>query len=66
LEGVAVREAVGRFAIAAFLFRGLSRGQNRLHYDRDLSEFIEGTIMDPHDVWRALDGVDTVHHLPVQ
>ena len=28
-----------------------------------LAEFIEGTILDPHDVRRALDGVDTVYHL---
>lgn len=27
------------------------------------SEFVEGTILDPHDVVRALDGVDTVFHL---
>ena len=26
-------------------------------------EFIQGTILDPHDVRRALDGVDTVYHL---
>jgi dihydroflavonol-4-reductase len=28
-----------------------------------LSEFIEGTILNPHDLRRALDGVDTVYHL---
>ncbi len=27
------------------------------------SEFIEGTILDAHDVRRALDGIDTVYHL---
>jgi dihydroflavonol-4-reductase len=27
------------------------------------AEFIEGTILDPHDVRRALDGVDTLYHL---
>lgn len=28
-----------------------------------LAEFVEGTILDPHDVRRALDGIDTVFHL---
>jgi dihydroflavonol-4-reductase len=28
-----------------------------------LSEFIQGTILDPHDMRCALDGVDTVYHL---
>jgi dihydroflavonol-4-reductase len=28
-----------------------------------LPEFIEGTILDPHDVRRELDGVDTEYHL---